>query len=97
LLLDQPYLPVAPPFLQLLLAGDRAQGVIIDFEPDQLVDIVATLESVATVILTGITGIILSHELREVTTIQRITRRHVRLATWKREGEPLKSGTSEGT
>ena len=36
--LDQPDFPIPPPFLQLLLAGNRRRGIIIDFEPDQFVD-----------------------------------------------------------
>jgi hypothetical protein len=36
--LDQPDFPIPPPFLQLLLAGNRRRGIIIDSEPDQFVD-----------------------------------------------------------
>src|ERR1700730_16286227 len=41
LFFDQSNLPIAPPFLKFLFAGDGGRGVIVDFEPDQLVDAVA--------------------------------------------------------
>src|SRR6478735_479683 len=44
LLFDQTYLPVTPPFLELFLARDSADDIVVDFEPNQLVDVVSRRE-----------------------------------------------------
>jgi hypothetical protein len=43
--LDQPDFPIPPPFLQFFLARNRRQGVVVDFEPDQLVDRISSGEA----------------------------------------------------
>src|SRR5207244_11054514 len=41
LLFDQTNLPIASPFLQFLLTRDRGDGVVVNLEPNQLVDAVS--------------------------------------------------------
>src|SRR5882672_4102081 len=45
LLFDQAYLPVTPPLLELFLARDGADCIIVDFEPHQLVDAISRREA----------------------------------------------------
>jgi hypothetical protein len=38
LLFNEPDLPIAPPFLEFLLAADRGCRIIIDLKPDEAID-----------------------------------------------------------
>src|ERR1700738_1307839 len=56
LFFDQTDLPLAPPFLELFFARDSSWRVVIDFEPDQLVDGVSlrkTLDSLDPVLISA--------------------------------------------
>ena len=45
LLFDEPNLPIAPPFFELLLAADRGRRIVVYLKPDQAIDAVSFRET----------------------------------------------------